>query len=85
MLKKQTVGANQAMRKPVEGDNTMDRMDSKFKRVMDWGTPRLVTKNRQVTLNATNSDSRNLLMKFANTRNGDIKEEADDKPKQEFN
>jgi len=25
-------------------------MDNKFKRVMDWGTPRLVTKNRQINM-----------------------------------
>ncbi len=25
-------------------------MDNKFKRVMDWGTPRLVTKNRQLNM-----------------------------------
>jgi len=51
---------------------------------MDWGTPRLVTKNRAVNLNAKNLDARNLLMKFANARNGEV-EETGDKPKQEFN
>ena len=27
-----------------------DPMKDKFKRVMDWGTPRLVTKNRQLVM-----------------------------------
>ena len=29
-----------------------DPMKNKFKRVMDWGTPRIVTKNRTINMDA---------------------------------
>lgn len=31
-------------------DESDDPMGDKFKRVMDWGTPRLVTKNRALVM-----------------------------------
>ena len=41
---------------------------------MDWGTPRLVTKNnhRGLNLNNTNMASRSHLLNFANIRNGQV-------------
>ena len=32
----------------IESTDEDDPMGNKFKRVMDWGTPRLVTKNREL-------------------------------------
>jgi hypothetical protein len=61
-----------------------EEMQDKFKRVMDWGTPRLVTKTRQLNLDASKMESRNLLMKFANARNGKV-DESLQKPKDGFN
>lgn len=40
------------MNKPVV------EMEDKFKRVMDHGTPRLVTKNRQINMDSGNMKSR---------------------------
>lgn len=45
-------------------------MQDKFKRVMDWGTPRLVTKNRQLNLDPAKAESRQFLMNIANVRKG---------------
>jgi hypothetical protein len=59
-------------------------MNDKFKKVMDWGTPRLVTKNRQLNLDVAKLESRNLLMNLANVRKGVI-EEKPNQPKQQFN
>ena len=59
-------------------------MQDKFKKVMDWGTPRLVTKNRQLNLDVAKLESRNLLMNLANVRKGVI-EEKPNQPKQQFN
>ena len=47
-------------------------MKDKFKRVMDWGTPRLVTKNRQLVMDQKNMDARSSLLKIANMRTGNI-------------
>lgn len=58
-------------------------MDNKFKRVMDWGTPRLVTKNRQLNMTGKQIESRGLLLNMANVRSGNI-QNVDAKPKQEF-
>lgn len=41
-LEKKSNGQKVQMRKPDDDDP----MKNKFKRVMDWGTPRIVTKNR---------------------------------------
>ena len=43
-------------------------MDSKFKRVMDWGTPRLVSKTRSLTMSAKQLQSRQLLLKTAGVK-----------------
>lgn len=51
-----------------------DDMQDKFKRVMDWGTPRLVTKTRHINMDASKQESRSLLMKFANVRKGVVDE-----------
>lgn len=59
-------------------------MQDKFKKVMDWGTPRLVTKNRQLNLDSAKLESRNLLMNLANVRKGKV-EEKPNQPKQQFN
>lgn len=45
-------------------------MVDKFKRVMDHGTPRLVTKNRALNINVSNMESKRLLMNMANVRKG---------------
>lgn len=48
-------------------------MQDKFKRVMDWGTPRLVTKNanhRGLNMNNVNMQSRSQLLNIANIRQG---------------
>ena len=50
-------------------------MQDKFKRVMDWGTPRLVTKNnnhRGLNLNTVNMASRSTLLNYSNIRNGKV-------------
>ena len=47
-------------------------MDNKFKRVMDWGTPRLVTKNRQLNMTGKQIESRGMLLGMANIRTGNI-------------
>jgi hypothetical protein len=49
-------------------------MSDKFKRVMDWGTPRLVTKNRLLNLDPAKAESRNMLMNIANIRKGVIED-----------
>jgi len=41
-------------------------MGDKFKRVMDWGTPRLVTKNRQLEMDPKQLQSRSYLLNMAN-------------------
>lgn len=64
------------------GGDSKDVMGDKFKRVMDWGTPRLVTKNRQLNLDSSKIESRNLLMKFANVRKGAV-DAGPEKPKDE--
>jgi len=59
-------------------------MEDKFKRTMDWGTPRLVTRNvhnRNLDIMSAKAESRNLLMKFANARKGKV-EEVSTEPKQ---
>ena len=43
-------------------------MENKFRRVMDWGTPRLITKNRALTMNQKQMESRSLLLKSAGIR-----------------
>jgi hypothetical protein len=58
-------------------------MDNKFKRVMDWGTPRLVTKNRQINMTGKQLESRGLLLSMASVRTGNI-QKVEAKPKQEF-
>lgn len=61
-------------------------MDNKFKRVMDWGTPRLVTKNRQLNMNNLTGkqlESRGLLLSMANVRKGNV-DALKQGPKQEF-
>lgn len=57
---------------------------NKFNRVMDHGTPRLVTKNRQLNMNPGSLGSRNLLMNLASARNGELKA-TEAGPKKEFN
>jgi hypothetical protein len=61
------------------GDQKVDMQD-KFRRVMHHGTPRLVTKNRQVNLNPANSDSRSLLMNIANVRKGVVDKHLNKQP-----
>lgn len=51
-------------------------MEDKFKRVMDHGTPRLVTKNRQLNMDTGSMKSRQLLLGIANVRTND---KVDDK------
>jgi len=58
-------------------------MDSKFKRVMDWGTPRLVTKNRQLNMTGKQIESRGMILGMANIRTGNI-QNVKAAPKQEF-
>ena len=53
-------------------------MEDKFKRVMDWGTPRVVTNKRQFNMEGK-QDSRNLLLKFATVRNGPVADQPTDK------
>lgn len=65
------------MTNPNKDSGNKVEMQDKFKKVMDWGTPRLVTKNRQLNLNPNNAESRSLLMKFANVRKGVVEEKAD--------
>ena len=54
--------------------------ESKFKRVMDWGTPRLVTKNRALTLNQKGSEARSRLLTMAGINRAPKQE----KKKQDF-
>ena len=58
-------------------------MDNKFKRVMDWGTPILVTKNRQLNMTGKQIESRGMLLGMANIRTGNI-QNVKAAPKQEF-
>lgn len=82
-LKKQLL-APKPMKKRGGGADKPDEMTDKFKRVMDWGTPRLVTKNRQICLDgAAKQESRNLLMKFAGARKGEVDHTPTEK-KEEF-
>lgn len=55
-------------------------MDNKFKRVMDWGTPRLVTKNRQLNMTGKQIESRGMLLGMASIRSGNI-QNVKEKPK----
>ena len=50
------------------GMNKIDRGDDKFKKVMDWGTPRLVTKG--VEMDQKQLQSRAFLMNMASERKG---------------
>ena len=61
-------------------------MDQKFKRKMDWGTPRIVTKNlnRQLQLdNPKQMASRAFLLQMANVRKGNTSD-LPEKKKQGF-
>ena len=67
-------------------DGKDDPMDQKFKRKMDWGTPRIVTKNlnRQLQLdNPKQMASRAFLLQMANVRKGNTSD-LPEKKKQEF-
>lgn len=50
---------------------------------MDWGTPRLVTKNRQINMTGKQLESRSLLLGMASVRTGN-KEPVRQQPKQDF-
>ena len=58
-------------------------MGGKFKRVMDWGTPRIVSKNRALKMDSKQLEQRNYLINMANSRKG-VTEMVDEGPKQEF-
>lgn len=77
-LKKQLLAPQQPRRRPnapaVSKGKESDMQD-KFKRVMDWGTPRLVTKNnnhRGLNMNNVNMASRSQLLNIANIRTGKL-------------
>jgi len=87
-LKKQLLANPMKEKKVILSNNKGDKpendpMSDKFKRVMDWGTPRLVTKNRQLAMDPKQLQSRSYLLNMAHSRKGvtDLKEDG---PKQEF-
>ena len=57
--------------------------ESKYQRAMDWGTPRLVTKNRQIVMDQSQLKSRAFLQNMAAERKGQASMPAEEK-KQEF-
>ena len=59
-------------------------MEDKYKRVMDWGTPRLVSKNK-LTLNQAQMESRSVLVGIANVRRGNVEPAKAKKPTGGFN
>ena len=67
---------------PAADKGEENDMHNKFKRVMDHGTPRLVTKNaqfRQINFNNTNSASRSQLLQIANIRTGPLPSKLEQK------
>lgn len=76
---KKSLLAPQPKRKPLAGGGSTVKketdMQDKFKRVMGWGTPRLVTKNanhRGLNMNNVNMQSRSQLLNYANIRQGKL-------------
>ena len=65
---------------PKKSDDDEPMPENKFKRVMDWGTPRLVTKNRALTLNQKSTEARSRLMTMVGINRGPKQE----KKKQDF-
>jgi hypothetical protein len=61
------------------GMNRIDRTEDKFKGVMDWGTPRLVTKNRQLVMDPNQLKQRNFLQQMAAERKGAIAGKEEEK------
>lgn len=57
--------------------------ESKYQRAMDWGTPRLVTKNRQIVMDQNQLKSRAFLQNMAAERKGQATLPVPEK-KQEF-
>lgn len=70
-------------KKAVGPSSDSDPMGDKHKRVMDWGTPRLVTKNRQLVMDPKQMEQRNFLLGMANARKG-VTELKSEGPKAEF-
>ena len=58
-------------KKQTAANDTGINMDNKFARKMDWGTPRLVTKNRMLKIEDPKTlASRKFLLNMANSRKG---------------
>ena len=65
------------MKRNLPAENGEDKMLKKFARPMDWGTPRIVTKNlnRQLQIdNPKQMAARSLLLQMANVRKGNTSE-----------
>lgn len=61
------------------GMNKIERGDDKYKGVMDWGTPRLVTKNRQLVMDPKQMQQRNFLHQMAAERKGIVQGKEEEK------
>lgn len=73
------------MKKPDQNTGKpVGDMTDKFKRVMDWGTPRLVTRSRGINIDPSKMEARNMLLNLANARKGVIDLEPVEK-KESFN
>lgn len=64
------------------GMNKIDRSEDKFKKVMDWGTPRIVTK--QMNMTQSQIQSRQYLVGIANTRKNIMGNLREEEKKQDF-
>lgn len=51
----------------------------KHKKVLDWGTPRLVTKNRQLVVDQKTMQQRALLQNIASIRTGPVADKVEEK------
>ena len=69
-----TLGFNTLNRGAPAGEN-----DSKFNKVMDWGTPRLVTKNRALVMDTKQIQQRAFLHNIAGIRNGPVPDVVEEK------
>ena len=79
-LRKQLLAPQPKRKAPVKAavttQNNDDDMQNKFRRVMDWGTPRIVvpkgTNHRVINMNNVSMASRSNLLQIANLRKGNL-------------
>jgi hypothetical protein len=61
-----------------------DKEDDKFNKVMDWGTPRLVVKNRELKMDQQTMNQRAFLNNIASIRKGPVPDQVEEKKQGDF-